>query len=107
MPWKTISALFGCYLSVSSFHYTRLRTPWFECSKGKLSLIMDWEQTINFAGSNSNESHFFFLFRHSAISKLWFIKRYKNTSFSIVSTGAIKFYLLAFGCVAVRIKVPT
>lgn len=29
-------------------------------AKEKLSLIMDWEQTINFAGSNSNENQISF-----------------------------------------------
>lgn len=41
------------------------------------------------------------------ISKLWFIKRYKTTAFSIVSTDSIKFYPLVFACVAVRIKAPS
>lgn len=48
----------GCYyLFVSGFHSSRLpRFLGLTAAREKLSSIMDWEQTINFAGSNSNES---------------------------------------------------
>lgn len=48
-----------------------------------------------------------FLFGHSMISKLWFIRRYKNTSFSVMSMGCITFYPLAFPCVALRTNAPS
>lgn len=68
----------------------------------RLSSIVDWEQTINFPGSNLNESQISF-WTFCDITP-WFIRRYKYISFSIMSVDSIKFYPLAFPCVAVRIK---
>lgn len=58
---------------------------------------------MNFAGSNSNESQISsWTFCDVKTSVYQEIK--KTTSFSRVSIGSIKFYPLAFACVAVRIK---
>lgn len=94
------------YLFMSGFHNTRL--PKFlglTAAREKLSSL--WIGSKQLTLQEAIQMRAKFLFGHSVISKLWFIRRYKNTSFSIVSMGCIKFYPLAFPCVALRIHAPS